>query len=77
MSVAATHFSAFGVAGPRERRDLREPRVVDARRGERLGDLPRLRHAEVLERVLQRVLGVGGVERARAPCARAAPSIAC
>ena len=48
---------------PRERGDLLEPRDVDPRRRERLGDLPRLRDAEVLERVLQGVLGVGGVER--------------
>ena len=50
--------------------DAVEPRLVDARRGERLGEAPRLGDAEVLEAVEDVVLGVGGVERRRAPSAR-------
>ena len=50
-------------AGPAAACDALEPGLVEPGRGERLGDLPRLGHAERLEALEQLVLGVGGVER--------------
>ena len=69
VSVAATQPSAASVAGPAERRDALEPVLVDPGHGQRLGQPPGLGHAERLEPLQQRVLGVGGVERVerRAP----------
>ena len=63
VSVAATQPSAASVAGPASGRHALQPVLVDPGRGERLGQAPRLGHAERLEPLEQRILGVGGVER--------------
>ena len=58
------------MAGPAERGDALEPRLVDAGRGQRLGEPPRLGDAERLEALEQLVLGIGGVERVERGAAR-------
>ena len=63
MSVAATQPSAASVAGPASGRHALQPVLVDPGHGERLGQAPRLGHAQRLEPLEQRILGVGGVER--------------
>ena len=70
VSVAATHASAASVAGPAIAATRLDPVGVEAGRGERLGEPPGLRHAERLQALEQRVLGVGGVERVERRAAR-------
>ena len=76
VSDAAIQATAALVPGTGDRGKPLEPRGVDAGGGERLGQPPRLADAEALERLEQRVLGVGGVERRQRALARAARSIA-
>ena len=63
VSEAETQATAIGSAGPACCGHLVDPRLVEARRGERLGVAPRVRHAVALEQLAHRVLGVGGGER--------------
>ena len=64
LTVAAIQRSAAPVAGPASSCTRASQRRVDARARQRLGELPRLLDADVLERLEQLVLGVGGVQRA-------------
>ena len=57
---------------PGQRGDAAQPVLVDAGGGQRLGEPPRLRHAERLEALEQRILGVGGIERVQRGAARRA-----
>ena len=78
VSVAATQPQRGAGRGARQLGDALQPRLVDARRRQGLGQAPGLRDLELLQAREQLVLGVGGVqgvERASAEAARSSASL--